>query len=507
MDGIMHLDSWEMSMDLDNSRPGAPTYSLDDANFRDRFDTEPWMLTYKHRQRDGPFWDRASARGRYQDIRIPAFFIGGWYDGYRDSIPRMLEKLKGPVKAIVGPWSHAWPHEPYPRPGMEWRHEAVRWLDYWLKGIDTGIQDEPKLAVYVRNWHPPGPHLDEAPGRWRYEEGWPIERIRQSTLYLQPDHSLGATAPQETRHELRYLPTIGYEAGGPVMWWGDVAHDQRGTDAFSLRYDSAPLETETEILGMPRALLKVATSAPRANWFVRVSDVAPDGTVTQVAGAGFNGAHRESSREPRDIDPGKPFHLSIDLHFTSWVFPKGHRIRVAVNNSQWPMLWPTPYAMTTELQLGAEGARIILPIVPPASRPVPNYLPPQPSPTLAGYENLDAGTSSGYGEISSVDRNPQTGEVRIRATNSGGERYPWGEERYHETIEYQVADDSPEKAAVRGTHNLEMKMPNRVLLWEAALSFTSDRENFYYSYRRRVLENGKLVREKSWTDTIPRDFQ
>jgi putative CocE/NonD family hydrolase len=78
MDGIMHLDSWEMSMDLDNARPGAPDYVIDDENFRNRFDTEPWMLTYKNQQRDGPFWDRASVRGRYEDIRIPTFHIGGW---------------------------------------------------------------------------------------------------------------------------------------------------------------------------------------------------------------------------------------------------------------------------------------------------------------------------------------------------------------------------------------------------------------------------------------------
>ena len=64
MDGIMHVDSWEMSQDLDNARPGAPDYVIDEAYFRDRFDTEPWMLTYKRQQRDGPFWDRASARDR-----------------------------------------------------------------------------------------------------------------------------------------------------------------------------------------------------------------------------------------------------------------------------------------------------------------------------------------------------------------------------------------------------------------------------------------------------------
>ncbi|HWM26877.1 MAG TPA: CocE/NonD family hydrolase, partial [Woeseiaceae bacterium] len=56
MDGIMHLDSWEMSQDLDNARPGAPDYVIDDAYFRNRFDTEPWMMTYKRQQRDGPFW-------------------------------------------------------------------------------------------------------------------------------------------------------------------------------------------------------------------------------------------------------------------------------------------------------------------------------------------------------------------------------------------------------------------------------------------------------------------
>ena len=366
IDGIIHVDSWEMSQDLDNARPGAPDYVIDEAYFRDRFDTQPWMMTYKRQQRDGPFWDRASARDRYQDIRIPSLHIAGWYDGYRDSVPRMLANLKAPVKAIIGPWSHAWPHEPYPNPGIEWRHEAVRWFDHWLKGRDTGIMEEPRLAVFVRQWHAPGPYLEVAPGAWRYEEGWPIARIRDQVLHLRPDHSLAPAAPEPTTHRLRYVPSIGVEAGGPVMWWGDVAHDQRPTDAFSLVYDSAPLEADTEILGMPRAILTVAADAPRANWFARISDVAPDGTVTQVTGAGFNGSHRKSAREPSPLVPGEAFELAIDMHFTSWVFPRGHRIRIAVNNAQWPMLWPTPFPMTTALQLGPGASRLALPVVPHA---------------------------------------------------------------------------------------------------------------------------------------------
>ncbi|MEX1993894.1 MAG: CocE/NonD family hydrolase [Steroidobacteraceae bacterium] len=506
MDGILHLDSWEMSMDLDNARPGAPDYVIDDANFRDRFDTEPWMLTYKTQQRDGPFWDRGSVRGRYDDIRIPTFHIGGWYDGYRDSVARMLENVKhAPVKAIMGAWHHTWPHQPYPGPGIEWRHEAVRWFDQFLKGKDTGILDEPRFAVFVRNWHPPGPYLEHAPGNWRYEDGWPLARIQQRVFYPQDDHTLGSEAPAAATHQLRYLPAVGVEAGGPVMWWGDVAHDQRGTDAFSLVYDSPPLEADLEILGFPRALLTVAADATRANWIARLSDVAPDGTVTQVAGAAMNGTHRESARDPKAIVPGEPFELDIEMHFTSWVFPKGHRIRLAVNNAQWPMLWPTPEPMTTTLQLA--GSRLGLPVVPYEKRPVPAFLPPAEDPEFPGVESLDSGTTSGYGEISSVDRNPATGVTVAKATNGSGTRYPWGTERSTETIRYEVADDAPSDAKVRGTHRMEVELPGRRLVWDAELSFTSDRENFYYRYVRRVSENDALLREKTWTKTIPRDYQ
>jgi putative CocE/NonD family hydrolase len=508
MDGIMHVDSWEMSQDLYNALPGAPDYLIDEEYFQNRFDTEPWMVTYKQQQRDGAFWDRASARDKYDRIRIPSFHIGGWYDGYRDSLPRMLKNVDAPVKAMIGAWSHAWPHEPYPNPGMEWRHEAVRWFDQWLKGRDTGIMDEPRLAVYVRSWHEPGPYLELAPGHWRWENDWPLERTRNRHFYPQDNHTLGEKSPSPAIHQLRYVPSIGLEAGGPVMWWGDVAHDQRPTDAYSLVYDSAPLAEDTEILGLPRAVLRVSASAPRANWFVRVSDVAPDGSVTQVTGAGFNGGHRKSAREPEAITPGETFPLDIEMHFTSWVFPRGHRIRFAVNNAQWPMLWPTPYPMTTTLQIGGEaGSYLSLPVIPPATRPLPAFLPPARSPDMEGYESIDVGTTSGYGEISSVDRNPQTGEVTAVATNTGATKYPWGSETYHETIEHKTSDSHPENTAVKGSYRIEVTLPERILLWETELLFTSDRENFYYRYFRKLSENGQLIREKHWKQTFPRDHQ
>jgi len=506
MDGILHLDSWEMSQDLDNAQPGAPDYVMDEAYFRDRFDTPPWMLTWKREQRDGPFWDRASWRDRQPQIKVPGFYIGGWYDGYRDVIPRALQHGGGPVKAMIGPWSHAWPHEPYPKPGMEWRHEAVRWFDHWLKGVDTGIMREPRFAVYVRDWHPPGPYLEYAPGRWRWEEGWPIDRIEQRAMSLRSDHTLGEPGDATTTHRLPYVPGTGIEAGGPVMWWGDVAHDQRPTDAFSLVYDSGPLAEDTEILGLPRALLRVSADARRANWFARLADVAPDGTVTQVAGAGFNGNHWQSARAPELLTPGREIPLDIEMHFTSWVFPQGHRIRVAINNSQWPMMWPSPHLMTTTLAIGGkDGAKVILPVVPKADRPVPKFLPPEAGPLMTGFADIEDGTPSGYGEISDVRRNPQTGEVTAIATNSGASKMPWGVERYEERIEHSTSEKHPERTSMVGRHRMEVDLPGRKLRWEAELVFKSDLTGYDYEYVRRVYENERLLREKRWTQRFPRD--
>jgi putative CocE/NonD family hydrolase len=508
MDGMMHVDSWEMSQDLANALPGAPEYRIDANYFAERFDTPPWMLTYKRQQRDGPFWDRTALKTRYESIRIPTFVIGGWYDGYRDSVPRMLEHLKAPVKAIIGAWNHTLPDEPYPKPGFDWRREAVRWFDRWLKGRDTGIMEEPRFAVYVRHWHPPGPYLEEAPGQWRYEDGWPVARIRERTLFPGPDGSLAEAAAPAATQLLRYVPTSGVEAGGPVMWFGDVAPDQRPSDAFSLVYETPPLEEDLEILGFPRAMLEVSADAPQADWFARLNDIAPDGTDTLVTAAGQNGAHRVSARDPKAIEPGRRFPLEIEMHFTSWVFPKGHRVRLAVANAQWPMIWPTPYPMTTSLYLGPGASRLLLPVVPGVERPRPVYLPISiGTDHLPGFETLDLGPTSGYGEISSVDRNPQKGTAKVVATSTSATRYPWGEEHDTESITHEAEDAHPEKTSVLGEYGTTVKLADRTLRWESRVLFRSDRENFYYSGRRRLLKDGVLVREKSWEQTIPRDHQ
>lgn len=508
MDGIMHTDSWMMSHDLENAMPGAPDFVMDDEWREQRFNREPSVYTYMRNQRDGAFWDRASARGQYEKIKVPGYHIGGWYDGYRNSLPRMLEHVDAPVKAMIGPWDHALPHDAWPEPSVEWRREAVRWFDQWLKGEDTGILDEPDFMVYVRDYHVPDPDIEFVAGRWRYEDGWPIERTDYQDWYATAEHGLAASAAERATHTLDYKPSVGLEGGGQTMWWGSVPPDQQPMDDDSLVYDSAPLEEPLEILGRPVARLNVSADATRANWVVRISDVAPDGQVTQVAGAAFNGTHRNSARDPEDLVPGEIFPLEIETHFTSWVFPKGHRIRVAISNGQWPMLWPTRDLTTTTLTIGGDnGAYVTLPVIPAGAERQPDLREPAENPYLAGYETLESGTSTGYASIRSIKRDPETGEAFGVAENGRARQFPWGIKRFEEVIEHRTSDTNPAQTSVVGRYTVAQELEGRTLEFEQRVEFVSDADNFHLTFHRWVKQDGELFAEKTWRETIARDYQ
>ena len=508
MDGIIVAgDSWMMSNDLYNALPGAPDFKMDEEWLKNRFNVEPSVYTYMEQQRDGEFWDRASARNKYNLIKVPGYHIGGWYDGYRNSLPRMLENVEAPTKAMIGPWDHDFPHNAALKPQVEWRAEAVRWFDHWMKNIDTGILEEPDFAIYIRDYHPPDDSIENISGFWRWEDSWPIKRIKNQTWYPKKNNSLSKVPGKKGSHFLKNIPSIGLEGGGPTMWWGSIPPDQRPMDENSLVYDSEVLIEPIEILGRPIANLHVSADAKRANWVVRVSDIAPDGQVTQVAGAAFNGTHRNSSREPEDIIPGEKFLLNIELHFTSWIFNEGHRIRVAISNAQWPMLWPSSLPVNTSLEIGGESTYINLPIMPSGKIETPNFKEPRANPTLRGYEVLDAGNITGYAAISSIQNDPDTGEKFGLATNSGATKYPWGVERYEEEIEHRTYDNNPANTTVLGRYKITEELKDRTLDFEQNVEFSSDEENFYLSFHRWVSVDGQLHKKKVWYKIIPRDFQ
>ena len=223
--------------------------------------------------------------------------------------------------------------------------------------------------------------------------------------------------------------------------------------------------------------------------------------MTLVTGAGQNGAHRESARAPKAIEPGRPFPLEIELHFTSWVFPEGpphppgrlerpvaDDLADAVCDDDDSRTWGrTPRVWFCRWCLRPIGR----------SRTTCRSTAGESSDGLAGFESLDPGTPSGYGEISSIERNPRTGAAKAVATSSSRHRFPWGEERNTESITYEGDDDTPDKAQVTGEYSTEVKLPDRTLRWESVVVFRSDRTNFYYTGDAAAAERrGPRPREK-----------
>jgi uncharacterized protein len=496
IDGLLHIDEYALMIDHLNALPPAPDYPLDEEILRDRFDTQPWLVTWLGQQQDGPYWQRASLRPDYARLTLPAFLIGGWYDGYRDSVPRMLAAAAAPVKALLGPWNHSFPHNAVPGPAVEWRADAVRWWDHWLKGIDTGIMSEPPVTVYVQHWHAPDPELTELPGRWRAETALPPERTRFEVLYCGADGSLAAQPGPDAEASLRYVPSAGIEAG---HWWGELTSDQRGADAFSLVFQTAPLDADTEILGFPHVELHGSSDAVPLHWFARLCDVAPDGAVTLVTGAG-----RAGQPDPRrDAPPAFPGGLPLDLHVTSWVFGRGHRIRLSVSNAMWPMIWPTPRPATASLLLGQAGTRLVLPVVPPeadaSALPAPAFAEPAAGPEMPGVR--------AWGEMLPVRwklERDDTGSTAIWWRGTSGSEFSWGRVVDEEYLRYEVTDSDPAHASMRGEARTEIHLQGRLITLTSELALGGDQDTLSYRYTRQLRQDGLLIRERSWERSYPR---
>jgi hypothetical protein len=253
--------------------------------------------------------------------------------------------------------------------------------------------------------------------------------------------------------------------------------------------------------------LRVAADAQLANWFVRLSDVAPDGRVTMVTGAGINGAQRNSMEKPQDLVPGEIYPLSMDLHLASWVFPKGHRIRVAVSNALWPMNWPTPYPMTTSVMLGGDSAsRIVLPRVPLHGPTAPAFAAPEPIEAPHGITGIGGGGAAWPGEWTVLrDEARQRSTVTWKGTTAVS--YPWGRFDHSEKLTYDIDDAHPDLARVQGDSEYIQAVKNHVLTWRGRLDVSSDAQTFFYKYTRTLLRDGVVIRTKTWEEPIPRDHQ
>jgi putative CocE/NonD family hydrolase len=500
IDGAYHVDAYELSIDHENGLPRTPDYKLDEDYFQDRFNAYPWFLTYLKQQKDGDFWRRNSLRWNYDQVRIPAYIIGGLLDGYRDSVPRMLENMKIPIKAEIGPWVHAWPDNGVPGPNYEWRHEAVRWWDYWLKNRDTGILDDPRLTVFIREGHGPDLNLQMTPGQWVCTD-WPIPGTSWMKFFPGKDYQLQTQPDKPAMEALRYIPSYGQATG---FWWGEPTGDMRSDDAGSLVFNSPVLEEKFEIVGFPKVHLRVSADAPLAHWIVRVEDVQPNGTVSLVTGALLNGSQRLSRLSPESLTPGETYDLEIEMHFTTWTFKPGHRLRLAVSNSLFPMIWPTPYPMTTKLMVGDANTCLELPVIPLQGRKGPNFRAPEPREQRPDARYLGGeGWPHGIYELKK-DLWNSTVSVVWQGTNDfeiQGRQYLTYEKNYFETN-----DENPAQSCFRGEAGHRIKFKDRELYLRTTIDLHSDNKNFKVTIVREIFENDILVRKKEWKETIPRMF-
>ena len=338
----------------------------------------PWVHTWLAHQRRDAYWKHGSVCEDYAAIEVPVYAIGGWTDGYTNSVLRLLEGLPGPRKGLIGPWPHAFPHTVTPGPAMGFLQEALRWWDQWLKGEDTGVLDEPMLRVWMQEPVRPTPWMDEVPGRWVAEPSWPSPRLEPRLLRLGADgvlRSAGeAVAPDPEaaaahgadgdRLRIHGAQLCGADAGA---WCAesqpsDFAPDQRAAEGQSLCFTSAPLHERVEILGHPRLTLRFASDRPLALLAARLDDVAPDGVSRLVTTQVFNLTHRESHETPRPLAPGREYTATIALDAIAQAFPAGHRVRLALSPTYWPWAWPSPEPVT--LTVVADDSVLELPVRP-----------------------------------------------------------------------------------------------------------------------------------------------
>ena len=497
IDGALHIDSYAQQIDADNGLPRSPDYTVDTAYFSNRFDREPWLFTWLREQRDGAFWRRESLRFKSPN-EVPAYVIGGLLDGYRDFVTHVIEHSTAPVLAEIGPWNHAYPEYGKPGPNYEWRQRAIRWWDYWLKGVTNGILDELRFMVFVREGHPPSTSLDDVPGSWRFDAKWPIVGTAWRRLHPDPNHALDAAMPTGGMHRLAYRAGAGMAAGG---WWGEQTGDMADDDATSLVYDSGPLTGQIEIVGLPTVSLEVAADAPLYHWSVRLEDVHPDGAVSLVSGALINPTQRASREQPEPLTPGVPVVLTTSIHFTTWTFKPGHRIRLAVANAQFPMAWPTPATGETTLVFGPH-TWLELPVPPPPSL-TPMVLPePEPSEESPEGEELVQ-----TGPFFNADRDDTTHASTFSTSSSDIWRIGSNHFSATECYTWSVKDDAPAEASYKGHREEFFEVPGQALHLLSRATIQSSTTNFTLTFIRTLLQNGSPVREKTWTECIPRDCQ
>jgi hypothetical protein len=305
----------------------------------------------------GDYWAEMNVENRWSEIAVPAYNMGGWFDLYAQQTFANFNGLRQNgrtpeskrSKLIVGPWPHRLSTSPRTGDIDFGAHSVVdldqlelRWFDYWMRGIDNGIVDEPPLRLFIMG-------INE----WRDEHEWPLARTSWQKWFIHSngrantligDGTLATESPdEEPADRFTYDPrnpvqTIGGNncCSPHILPWGP--YDQRPAEMRSdvLCYTSAPMEADMEVTGPIKMVLYAATDGPDTDWTAKLIDVWPSGYAMNLCDGIIRARFRESLSEPRLTEPNKVYEYEIDMAVTGNVFRAGHCIRLEISSSNFP---------------------------------------------------------------------------------------------------------------------------------------------------------------------------
>ncbi|QGH69982.1 CocE/NonD family hydrolase [Pseudactinotalea sp. HY158] len=501
------MSAWAGTMLAFASRPPHPDAVGPDwvDSWRERLEGQyplgpRWLA---HQDRDD-YWRRGSACENYPGISAAVLAVGGWSDPYRDTVLRLLENLPGPVRGIIGPWSHQYPdRELAPGPQIDFLGETLRWWDHWLRGAGTDVMAEPRLRVWVTDSERPSPYIRERSGRWRGLD-WPTDDAARPGRGAAPsvrlrlgEGRIAVDSPWNTGQDAgRYFP-FGNAADLPV--------DQRAEDGRSACVDLPVGEAGLDLVGRALVRLRLSSDAPRANVVVRLCDVAPDGSSTLVTLGVLNLLRRAGMDRSDELVPGEDVDVEIALKAAGYSFPAGHTLRVALSNHYWPWVWPHGQAGALSVDLSAGS--IELPLLDPAAvpvefgpavhaRPIPVTTPeraPLPGPERVTSHDVAAGETS----------------LRVDPRYGGTRRYPDGLVFLEDALEtYRIVEGDPTSPTARTSWELELAKDDWRAFVRTETALTSTGDDFTYTARVRaraeVAGQERLTFERTYTDVIPR---
>jgi putative CocE/NonD family hydrolase len=488
---------WATSMKVVTAGPPDPLISGEawKAMWKARLDaTPPIAARWLSHQTNDAFWRQGSVALDWLAIKCPVYVVGGLVDSYGNQIPRLLANLKVPRKGLYGPWQHGYPSPATPGPGLDWAYEEVRWWRHWLLGEETGIMAEPMLRAYMPEATAaqvaPGP----IPGRWIAEASWPSADVKTRPFHF----------GEAGLREIAQPPHTAAIAGDRIVGLGKVEwvpfaptelpREQSADDAGSLVFDTEPLTADLEILGAPTLRVRVGADRPVARLAIRLCEVTAEGKSWLVTYGLLNLTHRDGHEDPHALAPGQMYDVEIPLNFTAHRFGRGSKVRAALSESLWPLVWPSPEIATLDLDLAA--TRLDLPVRPrPAiEAPMPIALAAALPHDAKGWPTMEI-TQSG-GETRVVETWPYSSQevTEIGETASGG----------GPNVVLTMTPGQPLSCAWRGEQASRFQRPGWDVAIKAEVSLTATATHFHVSERTTATLNGEPMADVAHDEAIPR---